>query len=155
MNVDTEKPKRTVPTEASLIARIRMRVERNGEEVGIGDRVILQTDQNIYGFFELLDKKYPYMAIRSPLDSNPYNPEDSTVILGYVQDIAKDYILETNNPSILDINSALELVSMTNHQISLKEEGQPKYYEILSTGEVYTHSNPKDDIYIQDIPEPD
>ncbi len=155
MDGDTEKPKREAPTESSLIARIRMRVEKDGEEVGMGDRIVLQTDQNIYGFFQLFDYKYSYMAIKSPLDSNPYDPRDKTVVVDYVQNIAKDYILETNNPRVLDINSTLELVSMTEHQISLKEEDQPKYYEILNTGEVYTHSNPKDDIHIQDIPEPD
>lgn len=154
MGADFTDPK-SIPTESSLMARVRMLVEKNREEVGFGDRIVLQTDQNIYGFFQIFDDKYPYLGIKSPLDSNPYDSRDQSVIVTYVSDIARDYILETTQPGVLDLNATLELISMDEHQISLKEADRAKYYEVLSTGEVCTHSDPRESTPIQEIPEPD
>ena len=154
MGTDFTDPK-SIPTESSLMARVRMLVERDREEVGFGDRIVLQTNQNIYGFFQIFDDKYPYLGIKSPLESNPYDNRDRTVIVNYIPEIAKDYILETTQPGVIDLNTTLELISMNEHQISLKDTDSAKYYEILSTGEAYTHSDPRESTPIQEIPEPD
>ena len=136
MNTNTEKPKAEAPSEPSLIARIRMKVENGEREVSIGDRIVLLTDEHIYGFFELIDDKYPYMGIKSPLDSNPYNARDLSVVVAPLNEIAKDYLLEVGGLGMIDFNTHLILEQMDMANISLKEEDGPNRYDISSAGEI-------------------
>ncbi len=156
MGTDPKETSREFPREESLVARIRLKVENDGEEIAAGTRIILHTEEgNTYGFFELLNDRCPRMAIKVQEGGNPYDLSDHGVLVDYVENLGREYIAETNTPDVIDVNTVLEFVSMDKNMIRFKESGGPKHYDILETGEVNVHNDPKEDVPISEIPEPD
>ena len=156
MVTDLKDPMRDSLTESALIARIRMKIETGDEEIGAGRSLVISTPQgDTYGFFELLSDRYPYMGIKAPADTNPYDLKDQTIVVDRVESIGRDYILENSAPGVLDVNAVLNLESFDGRVISFKEEDGVRYFDINSLGEISVHSDPRTDIPLQNPPESD